>query len=616
MDIQHRTFSLEDLPSNEIHVALKPSFAKFFFELLLQNYPLEKLTTVADVWAVTFRKWVRQVESRNNPPFLRLDKLRRLIRLLDSVLQTSISKLETAVHAIRGYGGSGILWNPHLPIKEDGNLVRVVVHMIGDGYIPKDRATSRVPSYSNSNDFLRAQFIECLSNVFGDVTECIREYVDKSKHQRSYVALAQWIGYVLRYLYPDAKFDEINGSLPNAFFHLPLELKSIIVRTFGDDDGHVGAHSIRFTSGGGTILEQVRRLIVELMESTLPAEEYKALIDSVGEVKAFRNWFILDVYRPLFGWYAGHVGFSHPERAEKLAFQLACDRAWEERGLDGFDLDFLALIGLREVGSVADVARRFVVREDFLFRVVERLLKLGWLRRVEKRKFTTVYQTTPAGEAVLEQVWTRGWNVEDRVVMVEDWWSRLREALLGRFGTGAGVAQVVGMPETTVRGYLQGRRQWMEARWVVALAGAVGWGREKISEGVVVAFSKRLAPRYEQCDFLGKDLKVYRRFSLGDISFDAWLESCRVEVVRQEQLLDADFAEKLQDASVIRDRILELASANNGELSLVELKRDRVLQPLVANRYPAYLADRMAKLVKQGVFMRMGLGRYRLIRLG
>ncbi|MFX1566581.1 MAG: hypothetical protein ACFFCH_11370, partial [Promethearchaeota archaeon] len=274
MDNQYRKFQLDDLPSNEIHVALKPQMAKSFLSSLLYNHSIEKLCEEAEVWPVTFKKWIKQSENSNNPPFFRLDKLRHLIALLSSDELTFISDIEKEVLALRGYGGSGILWNPHIPIEEDANLVRVVVHLIGDGYVPKDRATTRVPSYSNSNDFLRAQFVECLSSSLGDVSGCIREYIDKSVHQRSYIAFAQWIGYIIRHLYPDAKFDEIHGSLPSTFLQLPLELKCEIIRTFGDDDGHVGAHCIRFTSGGATILEQMRQLIVELMEATLPSEKF------------------------------------------------------------------------------------------------------------------------------------------------------------------------------------------------------------------------------------------------------------------------------------------------------------------------------------------------------
>ena len=614
-----RIFHLTDFLRRNIYVQLNSNFGRSFFSMILDNISLnslaERLGVKTDLLA---RYVVNYREDLLEPVFIELNVLLKLIDTYNELVGNLdiLSDLEMNVRAIRGYGRSGILRNPCLPIREDIHLVRLVLHLIGDGTLTEEYGTTKAPHYTNGNAFLRNQFLNTLGRVFGDVSECSRSYIDRSGKSRSYITFAKWIGYLLRHWYPDAKFDEKFGSLPSVFFQLPLALKAEIVRTFGDDDGHVGAHSIRFTSGGATILEQIRKLIMELIESTLSSEECKSLLKSVGDVKSFRGWFILDMYRPLFLWYSEQIGFSHPERAERLEFQLACDQVWGERGLDGFDLDFLTLVGLQEVGAVADVARRFMVREDFLFKVFQRLRKFGWIEVVEKQKFTTFFQTAPAGVAFLEHTLDGAWGEMDRVVVRNGWWQRLRDELLQCFRTAAEVARVVGMPETTVRGYLQGRRQWMHGKWVVALAAAVGWGQDAVSEGVVVAVSKTLAPRYEQCDFLVKDLDVYRQFRLGEVAFDEWLVRRRVEVVRAERLLDAEFAEKLQGASAIRERIIELAQGRGGEIALRELKEDGMLQRLVADRYSAYLADRMAKLIKQGKFVRLAKGRYRLVQQG
>ncbi len=612
------SFSVDELPNSLVYVNISQEFSSHIFSRLLNSLSLDYISSYLNLWSGTVYEWVKYRGRYENPPFIRLDYLKRIFELLSKECKVAIAlkDLQKNIIAIKGYGRGGILRDPKLPFRENKALIRLVVHLIGDGYLPKRVGSARTPSYTNGNEFLRKQFHKILGNVFGDISECSRSYEDKSGKSRSYIAFSKWIGYVIRHWYPDAEFDELSGRLPKAFFELPFALKAEVVRTFGDDDGHVGAHSIRFTSGGATILEQMRRLIVELMGSTVTSEECKVLLKSVGAVKPFRSWFILDVYRPLFLWYAKHIGFTHPERAERLEFQLACDEVWSERELDGFDLDFLTLVELREVGAVADVARQFLVREDFLFKVFQRLRKLGWIERVEKQKFTTFFKTTPAGVAFLERTMDGVWSEMDRIVVRTEWWQQLREGLLNRFGTAVAVARAVGMPETTVRGYLQGRRQWMHGKRVVALARAVGWGKGEVSEGMVVAFAKQLAPRYEQCDFLVKDLIVYRQFWLGEIGFDEWLVRRRVRVVREEQLLDAEFAEKLQSAAAIRERIIELAQGRGGEIALLELKEDGMLQRLVADRYSAYLADRMAKLIKQGKFVRLAKGRYRLVQQG
>ena len=369
-NLQH--FHLSTFLRMNIYVQLEPLFGKEFFSKLLDHISLNALSKELEVEIYLLARYVIDYrEDLLEPVFIELEVLMKLIDKYSELEGNPnlLLDLEKNVRAIKGYGRSGILRNPRLPIREDSHLVRLVVHMIGDGTLTEEYGTTKSPHYTNGNAFLRSQFLRIMSEVFGDVSDCTRNYFDRSGKSRSYVAFAKWIGYLLRYWYPDARFDEKSGTLPSVFLQLPLDLKAEIVQTFGDDDGHVGAHCIRFTSGGATILEQIRKLIVELMESTLPFEECKSLEKSLGAVKPFRSWFILDVYRPLFSWYARHIGFTHPERAKRLQFQLECDNVWDERKLDGFDLDFLVLVGLREVGSVADVARRFMLREDFLFKV-------------------------------------------------------------------------------------------------------------------------------------------------------------------------------------------------------------------------------------------------------
>jgi hypothetical protein len=318
------------------------------------------------------------------------------------------------------------------------------------------------------------------------------------------------------------------------------------------------------------------------------------------------------LYRPLYRWFREVVGFSHPERAAALAFQLACDGAHRERVFDGFDLDFLALVGLREGGSVESLAKRFLLREDFLFRVVLRLRRWGWVKRIGKQRYITLYRTSSRGEAFLAKSLGGRWAVGDRVVVSEAWLQALRGALLNRCGNAAAAARAAGLPENTVRHYLESGGQVMNAVGLVRLAGLVGWDRAAVSRGVVVAFDRRLAARYEQCDFLGKVLASYGQFSRGAIRFEEWLVRRVRPVVRTRRFLAADFARKLQTADAIRRRILALAEEGRGEVNLTRLRGDATLHELVADRYASYLADRMAKLVEQGVFVRLALGRYRL----
>jgi hypothetical protein len=97
------------------------------------------------------------------------------------------------------------------------------------------------------------------------------------------------------------------------------------------------------------------------------------------------------------------------------------------------------------------------------------------------------------------------------------------------------------------------------------------------------------------------------------VGFAEWLGGRRREVVRERRLLDDGFAEKLKTAGVIRVRICAVAEARGGEVSLEELRADSVLRQLVADRRASYLADRMTRLVNQGVFARVKRGVYCLV---
>ena len=108
------------------------------------NYDIEYISKITQVWPKTIKTWIRNCNNPDSPPFVRLDAV---VTLLDGLLKKSdlgFSKkdFERNISGLRGYRGSGILWNPKLPILENHALVRIVVHLIGDGYLPKFMGTA------------------------------------------------------------------------------------------------------------------------------------------------------------------------------------------------------------------------------------------------------------------------------------------------------------------------------------------------------------------------------------------------------------------------------------------------------------------------------------------
>ncbi len=132
----HREFHLYDLPDDQVFGAFNPDFALVFFQKLCNTLTIEEIAAIAEVLPATIKKWISKCKDSQNPPFIRLDKFQRLMFILEQSENwfVPISKLEKQVIGLKGYGRSGILWIPKIPFREDNNLVRILVHMIGESF--------------------------------------------------------------------------------------------------------------------------------------------------------------------------------------------------------------------------------------------------------------------------------------------------------------------------------------------------------------------------------------------------------------------------------------------------------------------------------------------------
>lgn len=164
--------------------------------------------------------------------------------------------------AIKGYGCSLPAYGTPLPIREGVFTIRLLMHFIGDGFIYPVVGSTKVSAYNNQNAHLRKQFISCLTAVFGDVSLCARE--DLSSRTRARVWVPKWVAYALAHWYPDARFGQSRTRLPKIMFSLPRELRIEAVHTLADDDGCVQQLCIRFVSGSYSLLEDTRRLILQI----------------------------------------------------------------------------------------------------------------------------------------------------------------------------------------------------------------------------------------------------------------------------------------------------------------------------------------------------------------
>ncbi len=295
--------------------------------------------------------------------YLRLDVLFRLGEMAEEGF--SPEEIETHVTALKGYGCSLPAYDIRLPFMESSSMIRLLMHFIGDGSIYPIVGSTKVSTYTNQNACLRKGFISCLKEIFGDVSSCIREML--SDQNRPHVRVPKWIPYVLADFYPDALFGQLRSKMPSIIFSLPYELKIEAIRTLADDDGSVQELCIRFVSGSRALLEDTRRLILQLAQEDkqLSVSQKDVLAGSVSPVRKQRNWYRLDLGFRTFEWYRRTIGFSHPDKARELEFRMKA--AEVTRHLDALERDFLIFSDLLNGQKTAqEIAIARFIREEYV----------------------------------------------------------------------------------------------------------------------------------------------------------------------------------------------------------------------------------------------------------
>jgi len=296
--------------------------------------------------------------------YIRLDTLLQLSKMIHD-RRFSPREIENHVVGIKGYGCSLPACGTRLPMREDPSMIRLLMHFMGDGSIYPLVGSTKPSAYNNQNTDLRKQFISDLSVLFGDVSLCARE--DLSSQTRAHVNVAKWITYVVAHFYPDARFGQSRSRLPRILFSLPRELKIEAIRALADDDGSVQELCIRFVSGSRTLLQEIRRLILQLTHEDDKSSELekKTSERSLSSVRKQGNWYRLDLGFRMFEWYRRNMGFSHPEKTQEIEFRL--EAANRTRELDALARDRLTLRELlRGRRTALEIARAHYIREEYV----------------------------------------------------------------------------------------------------------------------------------------------------------------------------------------------------------------------------------------------------------
>lgn len=361
-----REFHIWDLPQNRIYARLDDEYRRAISTRLLQRFGSVALSELFDADPKTMRGWVigntgRMRKERTG--YVRLDALLRLANMAEDGF--SAEEIERHVVALKGYRCSLPASGVRLPFIEGSSMIRILMHFIGDGAAYPIVGSNKASSYTNKNASLRQGFISCLKDIFGDVSGCVSEKT--FDENRAHVSVPKWIPYLFAHFYPDASFGQLKSKLPNVIFSLPRELRIEAIRTLADDDGSVQELCIRFVSGSPALLEDMRRLLLQLVreDAALSGSQKGALANSISPVRNQRNWYRLDLGSHALGWYSRTVGFSHPDKARELEFRIKAAELTKHS--DALARDFLIFSDLLSRPMTAqEIAFANLIREEYV----------------------------------------------------------------------------------------------------------------------------------------------------------------------------------------------------------------------------------------------------------
>lgn len=294
--------SLDDFP-DYIFVYLDEQYRK---ELLESAYDLfgslNKLAKVIQVSPTRLSYWFRGEQkdykvNRIGLQFIPLQKLKLISKYLveDHREEFSMENIESHILMYRMQAGNPIK-NPKFPIKESPELVRLLFHLLGDGYSGKKGENA---NYKNTCKELLEEFKEDL-RIFGDVPIYEQEYSIK---------FPRILAHIIEDFY-EVKCQTFDSVISDKIFQIPNKYLYFAIRAFSDDEGSVYSHSIRLSSANYQLIIGIKQILNFLK---IKSNDVKFQLSQ--KAKYGKTYYLdirdLESYRKL-------VGFTHPKKRNLL----------------------------------------------------------------------------------------------------------------------------------------------------------------------------------------------------------------------------------------------------------------------------------------------------------
>ncbi len=302
-----------------------------------------------------------------------------IIQLSEKLPEFPIRMFEENVIAYKGPSSSAIIRTPNLPIKEDARLLKIVAHLLGDGFVGGGFGTKLLKGrshseYRNFTPELLDSFQRDLS-VFGDLSA-------NKNYKHGSLIIPNVVGYLLECFYK-IKFDTFNSRVPKSLFDVPKELVAPFLMAFGDDESHVYDSSIEYHSNNERLLKD----ILLLMNNAFPEIKTSKIKTNTKAGKNIKYSF--SIYHVSQREYLNLIGFDHPKKREDLIFNLG------RKGKGGYKDSKGGILRLLNYDNYTakNLSRILRIRHSTVLDHLSELKNDGKIRVLKKEHWANIWTT-------------------------------------------------------------------------------------------------------------------------------------------------------------------------------------------------------------------------------
>src|SRR3989344_3073178 len=289
-------FHLWNLPDNLFILLNKKTNDDFFRIMYSMLGTQQKFAEFLGLWRQEVNKYHKQLLKDNGryyPVYFPLRLFKRCIPILNKEF---LCYLEQNIAEILVKVGLSI-YNPKLPIKESEELYRIIAHIIADG----SAGRGKTPYYSNTCKELREQFKQDLQ-IFGEM-----KIYERKPQVTELIYFPKVVTDLLAHLF-DVQFTYPN-RVPKLMFIAKKEFKKVFLQALFDDEGTISVQ-LALTIHNIKIMEEIKLLLnsLDIQTSKIFVHPYPNKTCKV----------YLYIPKNQYKKFQQEIGFSHPEKAEKL----------------------------------------------------------------------------------------------------------------------------------------------------------------------------------------------------------------------------------------------------------------------------------------------------------